>query len=389
MGDSTLPITQHRYIQEFQCLTDRCPDTCCSGTWGMQIGDRIVDLYQQAAPELLDMVKEHENGLKVIACDTAGNCSQYDQGLCRVHASYGETFLGDACYFYPRIVRTVGGKPLMMGALSCPEVARLALYTEQPFQRLEGQITRLPENVKDIVPDPLNRNNVFSIHDLCLTMVEDTSVNADFSALRLLSIGLSLDNLAVSMWPVALPFYISSVDQRLQLYGIQKNRKSFKYEKIIALLHFLVHAKTSPKVKQLFCILEDIVYRYPGNNLDDEVEAVWSQEAGEQGERVLSRWLQATVVTDNFPFAGIASSAGDRARLITIRYFVLKGILQLLTYKQGGFIDAEEVIVVVYRMSRLFDHLSTADYLLDSCKKLGIYHFDDLACLLEYNRELA
>src|SRR5687768_14752127 len=142
------PLHSTAFVARFSCLGDKCEDTCCK-SWNMQVDDAMVERYRQQAPELLDAVTTGHDGGHIMRRDEKTDyCVKFDNGLCSIHRDYGSDFLGDACHFYPRVTRRLGDKAVMTAALSCPEVARLSLFTDDAFLLGEGLAARLPATLR-------------------------------------------------------------------------------------------------------------------------------------------------------------------------------------------------------------------------------------------------
>ena len=75
----------------------------------MQMDAVTLERYREKAPELLAAVESEPDGSHIMRKDPAtGFCVKLEGGLCGIHKTHGETFLGDACYFYPRVTRALG-----------------------------------------------------------------------------------------------------------------------------------------------------------------------------------------------------------------------------------------------------------------------------------------
>src|SRR6185369_3566751 len=100
----TKPIIIPEFLKQFRCVGAECVDTCCKG-WNMQLGDKTRVMYEEKAPELLSAVAG-EPGQYVMRRDPKTDyCVKFTGGLCGIQQQYGEAFLGEACYFYPRMTR--------------------------------------------------------------------------------------------------------------------------------------------------------------------------------------------------------------------------------------------------------------------------------------------
>src|SRR5579871_6894344 len=92
------------FLARFSCLGADCEDTCCKG-WGMQLDNATYERYRARSPELLEAVSGEE-GQRIMRRDPKTDfCVKFDGGLCGIQKQHGENFLGDACYFYPRVTR--------------------------------------------------------------------------------------------------------------------------------------------------------------------------------------------------------------------------------------------------------------------------------------------
>lgn len=126
-----------KYVTEFSCIGDKCPDSCCHG-WQVILDRKSYKKMEARIPadELRDVVKLTESGDKYdyarITMSDDGSCPLLvDNGWCRLHRDYGEEVLSITCRTYPRQVSVMGQRTEMGLMLSCPEAARLCLLDPQ------------------------------------------------------------------------------------------------------------------------------------------------------------------------------------------------------------------------------------------------------------------
>lgn len=129
------------YMENFECIGDRCEDTCCAG-WGIQIDKSTYKKYQKVnTPQLRSIIKSNVKRIKkgkpnnesfaTISLDKNNACPLLDrQGLCQIHSQLGEKALSKTCRTYPRVENWVDGMLEISATLSCPEAARLALLNK-------------------------------------------------------------------------------------------------------------------------------------------------------------------------------------------------------------------------------------------------------------------
>jgi len=123
-------------LDDFRCLGGDCPANCCNEPWEIEIGPDILQKWE-TLPEgaqkerLFNNIEAKEiqgRQTVVLKKEPSGHCPHFrDDGLCDIHATLGDAFLGLDCRSYPRAKWSNGFKTMSMATLSCPEIARLAL----------------------------------------------------------------------------------------------------------------------------------------------------------------------------------------------------------------------------------------------------------------------
>jgi len=126
----------------FACIGQACEENCCR-SWNIPFDEAHYDRVREAmtAPEdrerferfVEPVPEEARTPAQVARIRLArGTACPFrdDDELCSLHRRFGEEVLPDGCANYPRIVSLVGERRELAGALSCPEVARRALLTE-------------------------------------------------------------------------------------------------------------------------------------------------------------------------------------------------------------------------------------------------------------------
>ncbi len=146
------------YYDEFKCIADKCPDTCCAG-WQIVIDDDSLDKYAKE-PGLAGEIDWQEGVFK----QQQGRCAMLNsQNLCRLIIEKGEDWLCDTCNRYPRHIEEFDGIREMSLSLSCPVAAEMMLKSQEPMRFLTEE---------DEEPDPLEEE--FEDFDFLLfTQLED------------------------------------------------------------------------------------------------------------------------------------------------------------------------------------------------------------------------
>lgn len=115
------------YYKEFQCVADKCPDTCCAG-WGIVIDDKTMKQYQELPEKDLNYVFRHIDTEEGMYKRCKGRCSFLnDNNLCDLITNLGEEHLCKTCARYPRHFEEYGNLVEAALSLSCPVAARMIL----------------------------------------------------------------------------------------------------------------------------------------------------------------------------------------------------------------------------------------------------------------------
>ena len=123
------------YFQKFACDGTVCGSLCCGG-WHIPVDPmtrtRFASLPAPACDDIFGMLAEKATGWEVRHGDD-GNCAFLDgDGLCRLQKKFGEDYLPDVCYSYPRVTYRFSGFVERVLALSCPVAARIVLLPSEP-----------------------------------------------------------------------------------------------------------------------------------------------------------------------------------------------------------------------------------------------------------------
>lgn len=116
------------YFDEFSCIADRCPDSCCK-EWEVQVDGASAAYYRTMEGELGEDLRrylyQNEEGDTYLRI-TDGRCPMWrTDGLCRIQALLGHDALCQTCRDFPRLTHDYGDFVERGLELSCPEAARI------------------------------------------------------------------------------------------------------------------------------------------------------------------------------------------------------------------------------------------------------------------------
>lgn len=375
------PVLRSHVLSRFACLGDKCEDTCCQ-SWSMQVDDGTVERYRKQAPELLAAVESTKDVPWIMRKDEAtGYCVKLEGGLCGIHKQYGDAFLGDACYFYPRMIRKLGGQVVMDATLSCPEIARLALFEELFPAREYADVEKLPAMMRDYLPPEMASPEALAIHDAFIQTAGDASFPVEEAYARIASVTRSIERVDRQTWPQAAPFYLQNVG--MWIPAIESN--PLDPFNLLHALSGLIIATKKPRRGRLKDVLDDmekalaVTLDWDKALIDTTMESaqalehmrsLW-KEAGGQYAPVLRRYLQMQLAESLFPFSGLGNTPSERIILIGVRLATIKLALMCSCVIYGNNLPQEVVVRAVQSISRVLDHLANADFSLQIYAETG------------------
>lgn len=348
----------------------------------MEVNSAVSDRYRTQAPELLDSVVS--NGTQTIMRRDAKTdfCVRFSDGICGIHRDYGTDFLGDACFFYPRTLRRLGDRVSMSGTLSCPEVARLALFSDDAFRDVPLAPARMPEGIQDYLPPELSPEQALVTHHAFLRAALDESVSPARTIIRAYSVAESLTHISTSSWPDAAPFYFSFADSDLP----PPEPRDTDLPYLLQALCGLVAAAKDVHHARLMRVIEDmqkamhLSIRWDNlaiAPLPDSAHAIAAMQARWQGkwlpalEPFLRRYLAAEWSLSLFPFAGFGHTLTQKVAILGVRYSTLCLGLMSACSLQNGLIDASEQVRIVQSLSRFLDHLADPEFSIKIYQETG------------------
>ena len=366
-------------LTNFSCLGDRCEDTCCQG-WSMQVDEATRTRYAQAAPELLpDVVQAEEGGWIMRKDPTTSLCVRFEGGLCGVHKQYGDSMLGDACHFYPRTSRSLGTQIMRSATLSCPEIARLTLFTD-PAPLIEAEDGRQPNSLTNYLPTGMTAEQATAVHRAFLDATADTEATAEQIFMRVYRATRSLELLAKESWHVLTSFYITDADLRIPDARPDVN-DCFNLLHMLCGIVVATRKKPSPRLMQTIGDIETAL----AAKLDWQNVTIATSDQSIAGlERILTvrfenthiytpilrRWLYSQLSMGMHPFSGFGGSMQNVVTLMGVRMAIVKLALLSFHAVHGAPTD-QDIVRIVQSLARVIDHLGDPEFSLMICAETG------------------
>lgn len=182
-----LYVKPHFYDQ-FQCIADRCPDTCCAG-WQIMIDEESLLKYSRIEGGFGNRLMTSIDWEEGAFLQFDGRCSCLNEkNLCDLYEELGEEYLCSTCRMYPRHVEEYEDVREWSLSLSCPEAARMILECEEP-------LTFLTEETGESEPEPdesfdfLLYSSLNEIREILFRMIQNREEAAEVRMKRCLTAG--------------------------------------------------------------------------------------------------------------------------------------------------------------------------------------------------------
>ncbi|MBE5925425.1 MAG: hypothetical protein E7270_00315 [Lachnospiraceae bacterium] len=115
------------YYDNFKCIADKCPSTCCAG-WQIMIDEGALEKYSKEKDEFSHRLKNSIDWEEGAFFQNNGRCAMLnDNNLCDLVTAKGEEFLCKTCHLYPRHIEEFESVREFSLSLSCPVAANMIL----------------------------------------------------------------------------------------------------------------------------------------------------------------------------------------------------------------------------------------------------------------------
>ncbi len=128
-----------QYYDEFRCIADKCPDTCCAG-WQIVIDEDALEKYSRVTGSFGNRLYASIDWKEGIFRQKKGRCSFLNrENLCDLYQELGEGALCRTCSMYPRHIEEFDGLRELSLSLSCPVAAKMILTCKEPLRLSEEE----------------------------------------------------------------------------------------------------------------------------------------------------------------------------------------------------------------------------------------------------------
>lgn len=177
-----------QYYDNFTCIADRCPDTCCAG-WQIVIDDISLENYGKISGTFGERLQKSIDWKEGIFRQNQRRCAFLNQeNLCDLYRELGADSLCDTCRMYPRHVEEYEDLREFSLSLSCPVAAEMILGCKEQVRFLEEEddVEEQEEEYEDF--DIILFDWLEEAREVLLEVIQDRSLPVSARMLVLLNV---------------------------------------------------------------------------------------------------------------------------------------------------------------------------------------------------------
>lgn len=358
------PILATDLVLRFRCVGPECEDTCCAG-WAIDVDSATRKKYE-SKNDLSHAFDVTPQG-NFMRRDAGGMCVKNREGWCNIVEKYGDDYLSETCYFFPRSLRRVGEQHLMAATLSCPEITRMVLQGEGTFERQEFMSPGRWKILADVLPESVAQGDALAIHALVQASLKDVSLSPVQHARRLVALAIALDEMETPGWaslarvhlhmPPSPPMPMALAEAMQLLHG---------FARLAIADHFQYQKRIYSTLRDMEMALETRLHwkearlEYSPATSDiawQNIRQAWVATYAPALAPVLHRWLAAQVARNVYPFAGLGENPREQALELALGYATLQLALMCACYRKGAVPDDGELRRIVQSVARVLESL--------------------------------
>ena len=197
-----MQITKPVFYNEFSCIADACPDTCCAG-WQIMIDKKSLNKYRKYRGIFRNRLHNDIDWKEQSFRQYDRRCTFLnEENLCDIYSEAGPDMLCDTCRKYPRHIEEFEGLRELSLSLSCPEAARIFLSHKEKIQFITVEKDTVEESYEDF--DYFLFTALMDTRDYLFSVIQDRTVPVKLRCRKLLACAhdfqLSLDKNELFQW---------------------------------------------------------------------------------------------------------------------------------------------------------------------------------------------
>ena len=388
-------VLKPQYYNKFKCIAENCKDSCCIG-WQISVDKASFNRYRkinQGFGQYLNrnVCKNRKNRNDTdygkISLSESGRCNFLNESnLCQIYINLGEEFLCNTCKEYPRYVKRFGDRYEKTMTISCPEVARLIVESEEPisFEMVEEEMDKM--GIKNSLYDKQLEKILWDVRMLLIEIAQFREIPV---WKRLIFIKQTIDRVQKL---IENQNYNDKVISILSEYVQNENNimaldslRTDKGEKNIFIKDVFNFRMTTGTGNDMFLkFTKDIgtfqelldEKRVDITNLENEFNVYFYNK-----EYILEHYM-VYYIYGNFMNAVWSNDLKKEISALIINCILIKHMLLVRWYNRGKRLETSDIIDAIYSFSRSMEH--NLNFKEDFYRAIRRNDIDDLECMATF-----
>ena len=354
-------ITRPDYYEDFECIADKCEDTCCAG-WQIVIDKETLKKYIKIKGDFKKEIFKKVNWFQgTFKQDNSKRCAFLnDKNLCDLYLNQGEDGFCKTCREYPRHTEEFEGIREITLSVSCPEVARILMNRMEPVQFIseeqEGE-----EEFEDF--DPFLYSILEDARKEMITILQNRNLTISDRILLVLGMSHDMQGRMNRQEMFACSNVIAKYTTQRALQFVKDYQMKVKNKGEMAFAHIIFkHLFELELLREEWGILlketEDLLYQ-DEEAYDKNKEEFQNYLANAETSSNISIHLEQLLVYFLFTYFPGAVYDGEiyaKVQLAVYCVWMIWEIWMARWLKNEKSLDLEEMTELVYRFSREVEH---------------------------------
>ena len=357
-----MKIRKPDYFKYFNCIADKCEDTCCAG-WGIVIDDKSYEKYMNLESAFGDVLRSkivEDEGDKVFLLN-GDRCSFLNEdNLCEIYNNIGEDGLCYTCRQYPRYLEEFGSLREIGISLSCPEACRIILNQKE---KVSFELEEVEEEVSSY--NDINANlyiNLMQIRKIVLSIIQDRSINIDIRGSIVLlfinEVQEKIDSNEISSIKDITNKYLDKdyINEVIENINKYKSKKDIKYTNMKNILNTFKNLK---HIKPNDILGIDDVLRYFFQSVNDRELYFknyndfneYYKDNEYKFEQILVYYIYRYFLKSVFDYDAIG-----KIKFAIVSYIMIKELSAMRFLENREFIDSD-LVYIAHTYSKDIEHL--------------------------------
>lgn len=356
-------ISRPDYYQKFECLADRCEETCCAG-WQIMIDENALEFYKNVEGPFGEHLKgsiDWKEG--AFHQDTEKRCAFLNENnLCDLYSALGESALCKTCTNYPRHIEEFENIREYTLSISCPEVARILFAQTEPVIFPEEEVEGDEEFEEEF--DVLLFSQLEECRKVCYGILQNRGLSISLRARIVWEIGCKMQEYFEEGMLFSCDEIFEEYAQKEKWDELKQQMTEWRenadqvYDTSLSYFKYLYQMELLHEDWDL--LLEDsvaVLYVAGGETYMEIHDGfdVWVEEHLPE-YAVWMEQLLVYFVSTYFCGAVYDGCIDSKMKLAVISAYYIHEMLVARWYQNEQSLDVDDAILIAYRYSRELEH---------------------------------